>query len=186
MADVCHGNTYVETVSEFLDDTYTKTGPNHGKHKFRCPDCSKLVDYLIQHIDLSWSDGKCEDCTKVSARGLESRMERARAPRRKRAPQARRGAGEAPAWVNPVKITVGSRICVRLAEHCDVGEAARRTEGPSEPASLGWRVVEHVFSQAYRPSVRPKVVPGGHAFTVAFAGLRTEVVARYEVKEVSQ
>jgi hypothetical protein len=56
-------------------------------------------------------------------------------------------------------IAVGSRVFVHLAEHCD------------EPASLGWGTVEHVF-------------PGGHAFTVAFPDLRSEVVARYEIKEV--
>ncbi len=56
--------------------------------------------------------------------------------------------------------TVGSRVRVHLAEHCD------------EPKSLGWGVVDYVF-------------PGGKAFTVRFDGLRTEVVARYEIKEVA-
>jgi|HubBroStandDraft_3_1064219.scaffolds.fasta_scaffold301246_2 hypothetical protein len=56
-------------------------------------------------------------------------------------------------------IAVGSRVFVHLAEHC------------GEPASLGWGTVEHAF-------------PGGHAFTVAFPNLRSEVVARYEIKEV--
>lgn len=56
-------------------------------------------------------------------------------------------------------IAVGSRVFVHLAEHCD------------EPSSLGWGTVEHVF-------------PGSHAFTVAFPDLRSEVVARYEIKEV--
>jgi hypothetical protein len=56
-------------------------------------------------------------------------------------------------------IAVGSRVFVHLAEHC------------GEPASLGWGTVEHSF-------------PGGRAFTVGFPNLRSEVVARYEIKEV--
>jgi len=57
--------------------------------------------------------------------------------------------------------TVGSRVRVRLAVHC------------GEPGPLDAGVVEHVF-------------PGGQAFTVVFEGLRSEVVALYEIKEVAR
>ena len=57
-------------------------------------------------------------------------------------------------------IGIGARLRVHLAAHCD------------EPVSLGWGLIEHVF-------------PGGQAFTVRFDGLRTEVMARYEIKEVA-
>jgi hypothetical protein len=56
-------------------------------------------------------------------------------------------------------IRLGSHVRVHLAEHCD------------EPESLGWGIVDHVY-------------PGEQAFTVRFDHLRTEVVARYEIKEV--
>lgn len=58
-------------------------------------------------------------------------------------------------------ITVGSKVFVHLAEHCD------------EPTSLGWGTVEFAF-------------PGGHTFTVRFPELRSEVVARYKIKEVAR
>jgi len=57
------------------------------------------------------------------------------------------------------EIDVGSRVRVHLAEHCD------------EPDAWEWGVVDHVY-------------PGARAFTVKFDELRTEVVARYEIKEV--
>jgi hypothetical protein len=52
-------------------------------------------------------------------------------------------------------------VRVRLAVHC------------GEPGPLDAGVVEHVF-------------PGGQAFTVVFEGLRSEVVALYEIKEVAR
>jgi hypothetical protein len=57
-------------------------------------------------------------------------------------------------------IFLGSRVRVHLAVHCD------------EPEAWEWGIVDFVY-------------PGGDAFTVKFNGLRTEVVARYEIKEVS-
>lgn len=54
---------------------------------------------------------------------------------------------------------IGARVRVHLAEHC------------TDPEMFAFGVVDYIF-------------PGGHAFTVRFDGLRTEVVARYEIKEV--
>jgi len=59
----------------------------------------------------------------------------------------------------PVGIHIGSCVRVLLAAHC------------ADPSKLAWGLVDHVF-------------PGARAFTVVFDGLRAEVVARYEIKEV--
>jgi hypothetical protein len=57
------------------------------------------------------------------------------------------------------KIEIGTHVYVHLAEHCN------------EPSSLGWGLIETIF-------------PGGHAFTVIFDNLRTEVISLYEIKKV--
>lgn len=54
---------------------------------------------------------------------------------------------------------LGSRVRVHLAEHCD------------QPEAFSFGTVDYVF-------------PGEQAFTVKFDELRTEVVSRYEIKDV--
>jgi hypothetical protein len=57
----------------------------------------------------------------------------------------------------PLKI--GDHVLVHLAVHCD------------EPETEEVGIVDYVY-------------PGGQAFSVQFPGLRTEVVALYEIKRV--